>query len=84
MEEMDLAAKLQKITKMDPQALGAKAVVEMATIEGARALHMDKEIGSLEVGKKADLILIGLDAPECRADVRSVCPIGLCLEGAAT
>ncbi|HEV1994449.1 MAG TPA: amidohydrolase [Candidatus Acidoferrum sp.] len=63
MEEMDLAAKLQKITKMDPQALGAKAVVEMATIEGARALHMEKEIGSLEVGKKADLILIGLDAP---------------------
>jgi len=63
MEEMDLAAKLQKITKMDPQALGAKAVVEMATIEGARALHMEKEIGSLEVGKKADLILIGVDAP---------------------
>jgi 5-methylthioadenosine/S-adenosylhomocysteine deaminase len=63
MEEMDLAAKLQKITKMDPRALGAKAVVEMATIEGARALHMEKEIGSLETGKKADLILIGLDAP---------------------
>jgi len=63
MEEMDLAAKLQKITKMDPQALGAKAVVEMATIEGARALHMDKEIGSLEAGKKADIILISLDAP---------------------
>jgi len=63
MEEMDLAAKLQKITKMDPLALGAKVVVEMATIEGARALHMEKEIGSLEAGKKADLILIGLDAP---------------------
>src|SRR5437016_3203606 len=63
MEEMDLAAKLQKITKMDPQALGAKAVGEMATIEGARALHMEKEIGSLEAGKKPDLILIGLDAP---------------------
>jgi 5-methylthioadenosine/S-adenosylhomocysteine deaminase len=63
MEEMDLAAKLQKITKIDPRALGAKAVVEMATIEGARALHMDKEIGSLETGKRADLILIGLDAP---------------------
>jgi 5-methylthioadenosine/S-adenosylhomocysteine deaminase len=63
MEEMDLAAKLQKITKMDPRALGAKTVVEMATIEGARALHMEKEIGSLEAGKKADLILIGLDAP---------------------
>src|SRR6266403_1408952 len=63
MEEMDLAAKLAKITKSDPLALGAKAVVEMATIDGARALHMEKEIGSLEAGKKADLILIGLDAP---------------------
>jgi 5-methylthioadenosine/S-adenosylhomocysteine deaminase len=63
MEEMDLAAKLQKITRMDPRALGAKTVVEMATIEGARALHMEKEIGSLDAGKKADLILIGLDAP---------------------
>jgi 5-methylthioadenosine/S-adenosylhomocysteine deaminase len=63
MEEMDLAAKLQKITKMDPRALGAKAVVEMATIEGARALHMEKEIGSLEAGKKADIILLNLDAP---------------------
>jgi 5-methylthioadenosine/S-adenosylhomocysteine deaminase len=63
MEEMDLAAKLQKITKSDPLALGAKAVVEMATIDGARALHMEKEIGSLEAGKKADVILIGLNAP---------------------
>ena len=63
MEEMDLAAKLQKITKMDPRALGAQSVVEMATIEGAKALHMEKEIGSLETGKKADIILIGLDAP---------------------
>jgi 5-methylthioadenosine/S-adenosylhomocysteine deaminase len=63
MEEMDLAAKLQKITKMDPRALGAQAVVGMATIEGARVLHMDNEIGSLEAGKKADLILIGLDHP---------------------
>src|SRR5258707_6278577 len=63
MEEMDLAAKLQKITKMDPRALGSKAVVEMATIEGARALHLQQEIGSLEAGKKADLILIGLESP---------------------
>jgi 5-methylthioadenosine/S-adenosylhomocysteine deaminase len=63
MEEMDLAAKLAKITKMDPLALNAKAVVEMATIDGARALHMDKQIGSLEAGKKADMILISLDEP---------------------
>ena len=63
MEEMDLAAKLAKITRMDPLALNAKAVVEMATIDGARALHMEKEIGSLEPGKKADLILISLNEP---------------------
>jgi 5-methylthioadenosine/S-adenosylhomocysteine deaminase len=63
MEEMDLAAKLQKITKKDPRALGAKSVVEMATIEGAKALHMEKQIGSLEAGKKADIILISLDEP---------------------
>jgi len=48
---------------MDPLALNAKSVVEMATIDGARALHMEKEIGSLEVGKKADIILISLNEP---------------------
>ena len=63
MEEMDLAAKLQKITKMNPLALGAKPVVEMATIDGAKALHMEKEIGSLEAGKKADVIVISLNEP---------------------
>ena len=63
MEEIDLAAKLAKITRMDPLALNAKAVVEMATIDGARALHMEKEIGSLEAGKKADLVVISLDEP---------------------
>jgi 5-methylthioadenosine/S-adenosylhomocysteine deaminase len=63
MEEIDLAAKLAKISKMDPLALNAKSVVEMATIDGARALHMEKEIGSLEAGKKADLILISLNQP---------------------
>jgi 5-methylthioadenosine/S-adenosylhomocysteine deaminase len=62
-EEMDLAAKLQKITRMDPRALPAKQVVEMATIGGARSLHMEKEIGSLEAGKKADLILVDTTAP---------------------
>jgi 5-methylthioadenosine/S-adenosylhomocysteine deaminase len=63
MEEIDLAAKLAKISKLNPLALNAKAVVEMATIDGARALHMDKEIGSIEAGKKADLVLISLHKP---------------------
>jgi 5-methylthioadenosine/S-adenosylhomocysteine deaminase len=66
MEEMDLASKLQKITRMDPRALGAKGALEMATIEGARALHMEKEIGSLETGKKADFIILNLDTPNAQ------------------
>jgi 5-methylthioadenosine/S-adenosylhomocysteine deaminase len=63
MEEMDLAAQLQKTYRVDPRALGAKGALEMATIEGARALHMEKEIGSLEKGKKADFAVLNLDVP---------------------
>jgi len=62
-EEMDLAAKLQKVTTGDPRSLPAEAAVEMATIRGARALGMEKEIGSLESGKRADVISIRLDRP---------------------
>jgi 5-methylthioadenosine/S-adenosylhomocysteine deaminase len=63
MEEIDLAAKLAKVTKNNPLALNAKAVVEMATIEGARAVHLENETGSLEPGKQADIIILDLDAP---------------------
>src|SRR5258708_7228444 len=63
MEEMDLAAKLQKVTTGDPRALPAEQSFAMATILGARALHLDNMIGSLEKGKRADMITIRLDAP---------------------
>ena len=62
-EEMDLAAKLQKVTAMNPEVLPASAALEMATIRGARALGMEKEIGSLEVGKLADMILVNVTHP---------------------
>jgi 5-methylthioadenosine/S-adenosylhomocysteine deaminase len=58
--EMDIAAKLQKVTQMDPTVLPAEQVLEMGTIGGARVLGMEKEIGSLEPGKRADLIAISL------------------------
>ena len=59
-EEMDSAAKLHKLTTKDPTAINAREALEMATIRGARAIHQDKEIGSLEAGKRADVIIVGM------------------------
>ena len=61
-EEMDTAAKLHKLISNDPTVLSARQALEMATIMGARAIHQDRNIGSLEAGKKADLIIVRMDA----------------------
>ena len=61
---MHLAALLPKEYCGDPAAGTAETAIEMATINGARALGMDKEIGSLEVGKKADVVLLDMLRPE--------------------
>jgi 5-methylthioadenosine/S-adenosylhomocysteine deaminase len=61
-EEMDTAAKLHKVISGDPKVMSAEQALELATIGGARALHLEKEIGSIEKGKRADLVLVNRDA----------------------
>ena len=85
--EMDTAAKLSKVATGRPDAAGAPQVLEMATIGGAAALGLEKEIGTLERGKKADIIVVDTGAPHlcplynpfsalvyaaCGADVKDV------------
>lgn len=60
-EEVDTAAKLHKLASGDPTLLPARQALGMATNEGARALNMEDEIGSLEVGKRADLTVVATD-----------------------
>ena len=60
-EEMKTAAYLQKINTMEPTSINAYDILKMATIEGAKVLGLDNQIGTIEVGKKADLIFIKTD-----------------------
>lgn len=60
--EMRLASLIQKPI-YGPKTMDAQTVFRLATIEGAKALHLENEIGSIEVGKKADLVLLNLEKP---------------------
>ena len=61
LQEADTMAKLHKHNSGDPTLIPAREALVAATIGGARALDVDTELGSLEVGKKADLVVLGLD-----------------------
>ena len=61
--EMDTAAKLHKVYRRDPSSMDALTVLKMATSEGARALGIDKITGSIETGKRGDIIVINTDKP---------------------
>ena len=67
-EEIKLATYLQKGSNYNPTVITAEDVLKMATIEGAKVLGIDSEVGSLEVGKKADIIIIDLNKPH-------LCPV---------
>mgnify|MGYP001824652165 FL=1 len=60
-EEMRLASFLQKVEQMNPEVLSANTVLRMATSGGATAIGLGDSVGSLEVGKRADVIQVGFD-----------------------
>ncbi len=62
-QEMDITAKLHKVSSLNPQTMKSRTVLEMATIGGARAIGMDRIIGSLESGKQADILILDTHAP---------------------
>ncbi len=62
-EQMKVAALMQHVRHLDPTRMSAERVIEMATINGAKALGMEAEIGSLEVGKKADIAVFDMAKP---------------------
>lgn len=62
-EEMASAARLQKVSRNDPKAISARDVLTMATIGGARVLGLADKIGTLEKGKRADVIVVDLQLP---------------------
>lgn len=63
LEEMRSAALLHKVSSMDPTVMPAETALEMATVNGAKALGLDQQIGQLKPGMAADIILVNFDAP---------------------
>jgi 5-methylthioadenosine/S-adenosylhomocysteine deaminase len=62
-QEMDTAAKLEKSARLDPTVMSARTVLRMATCDGAKVLGLDRLVGTLDVGKKADLCIIDMNKP---------------------
>lgn len=79
--EMKTASLLQKVRTMNPLALSAETVLEMATLKGARALGLQEQIGSIETGKKADLIIVNMQKPHLTPTFNPVSHIVYAAEG---
>ncbi len=79
--EMKTASLLQKARTMDPLALSAETVLEMATINGAKALSLQDQIGVLETGKKADLIIVNMQKPHLTPTFNPVSHLVYAAEG---
>ncbi len=79
--EMKTASLLQKVRTMDPLALSAETVLEMATLNGAKALGLQDQIGSIETGKKADLIIVNMQKPHLTPTFNPVSHLVYAAEG---
>lgn len=82
LREMKSAALLAKVAALDPTALSARETVRLATIGGARVLGQENEIGSLELGKKADIIVLDLDQPHLTPVYDFYSHLAYCASGA--
>jgi len=81
-QEMDTAAKLEKVMVQDPTVMPARAVLEMATLGGARALGLEDRIGSLTADKEADLIVLDFEQPHLTPVYDYVSHVVYCVRGA--
>jgi 5-methylthioadenosine/S-adenosylhomocysteine deaminase len=79
--EMCMAALLHKVANMDPTVLSAPEAVQMATVNGAGALGLGDRIGTLEIGKHADLITIGLSEPHLAPIYDPYSHLAYCVRG---
>lgn len=84
LQEMKMAACIQKGVYMNPEVLPVEKVLEMATIDGARVMGMEDRIGSLEVGKQADLVVLNINQPHLvpSATINPVATLVYCALGA--
>jgi len=81
-QEMNLTAKVHKVHTLDPTVADARSVLEMATINGARAIGLGADIGSLETGKSADMIVINTRQPHLTPLYNPVSHLVYCASGA--
>jgi cytosine/adenosine deaminase-related metal-dependent hydrolase len=80
-QEMKLAGILHKAVTYDPKIVPAETVLEMATINGAKALGLDQEIGSLEISKKADFVAVNANSVRMRPWFSPVSAVVYCAIG---
>jgi 5-methylthioadenosine/S-adenosylhomocysteine deaminase len=81
-QEMDTAAKLGKVASRDPKRPSAREILRMATVEGAALMGMEAELGTLEAGKRADIIVVNMGGPHLCPDYDPVSALVYAANGA--